>query len=176
VVGAKLVKNELYRTDAGTMRPRPTEELEEIPAGIVFRSIGYRGVAMPGVPFNDSWGVINNEKGRVFDPKLNRPIVGLYTAGWIKRGPSGVIGTNKPDAVETVEMMLADLAEGRVVQPPKASVDAARQLISSRQPAYFSYADWQILDQAEIENGRIGGRPRVKFTSVSEMEKACGKG
>ncbi|RME40557.1 MAG: NADP oxidoreductase, partial [Caldilineae bacterium] len=118
VTGMRLVKNELYATSAGTLRPRPTDRFEELDVGLVFRSIGYRGVPLPGVPFNDDWGVILNQEGRVINPETNQPLPGEYTAGWIKRGPSGVIGTNKPDAAETVACMLEDLHNGLFLQPP----------------------------------------------------------
>ncbi|MFQ5617133.1 MAG: FAD-dependent oxidoreductase, partial [Anaerolineales bacterium] len=101
VNGVRMVKNELYRTDSGTLRPRAAErrpqspQYEEMPVGLVFRSIGYRGIPLPGVPFNDSWGVIPNRRGRVTALGGDDHVVGLYTAGWIKRGPSGVIGTKR---------------------------------------------------------------------------------
>ena len=87
IAGMRLVKNELYATDAGTLRPRETDVVEELPVTMVFRSIGYRGVPIPGVPFYDSWGVILNREGRVLDPETQNPRVGEYTGGWIKRGP-----------------------------------------------------------------------------------------
>ncbi|MCA9923481.1 MAG: FAD-dependent oxidoreductase [Anaerolineales bacterium] len=168
VAGMKLVKNELYATESGTLRPRATEQTEEFPVDLVFRSIGYRGVPLPGVPFNDSWGVILNEKGRVVDSS-GESMVGHYTAGWIKRGPSGVIGTNKPDATETVEYMLADLAEGIHLNPTQPDAAAALATVKAQQPDYVSYADWQYLDEMEIARGSEIGRPRVKFTSIAEM-------
>src|SRR4029434_8695603 len=101
VKAIRLVKNKIYATEAGTLRPEPTGEYEELPVGLVFRSVGYRGVPLPEVPFHDKWGVILNEKGRVLDPDTTEPRRGEYTAGWIKRGATGVIGTNKVDAAET---------------------------------------------------------------------------
>lgn len=171
----KLVKNELYRTEAGTLRPRHTDEHEMLPCGIVFRSIGYTGVPIPGVPFKDSWGVILNEAGRVIDEESGEPVLGEYTAGWIKRGATGVIGTNKPDAAETVEAMLADVEEGRVLDPGAPHVQAARQMVESKQPLYISYRDWLKLDEMEVEKGEEQGRPRVKFTTVEQMLEALGK-
>lgn len=171
----KLVKNELYRTEAGTLRPRPTGQYEELPVGLVFRSIGYRGVPLPGVPFHERWGVIPNQAGRVTDPGSNEPIPGLYTTGWIKRGPSGVIGTNKPDAVETVNSMLEDAAAGLTLTPSQPGADEARAFIASRQPRYVTYEDWKKLDQLEVERGQAMGRPRLKFTDAEEMLRVLGK-
>jgi ferredoxin--NADP+ reductase len=170
-----LVHNELYATDAGTLRPRATDQYETIPVGLVFRSIGYRGVPLPGVPFNDNWGVILNEGGCVLDPETKEPRIGEYTSGWIKRGPTGVIGTNKPDSVETVEHMLADLKEGRVLEPDHPTAEAIEQLIAKRQPRYVTYADWQRLDEFETKQGEEQGRPRIKYTSVEKMLHALGK-
>ncbi len=169
VAAMTLVHNELYRTDAGTLRPRATDSTEIIDVGLVFRAVGYRGVPIPGVPFNDDWGVIMNVKGRVVDADSHEPVTGQYTAGWIKRGPSGVIGTNKPDAAETAELMLEDAAEGRVLRPAHASADAALAMVKAHQPDFFSYDDWLHLDQLEVERGEAVGRPRIKFTKVADM-------
>ena len=125
----RLGHNELYATEAGTLRPQLTDRYEDIPVGLVFRSIGYRGVPLSGVPFDSGWGVILNEKGRVIDPETKSPKLGEYTAGWIKRGPSGVIGTNKPDAVETVKHMLDDLNSGSVLMPSAPGPDDVERLI-----------------------------------------------
>jgi ferredoxin--NADP+ reductase len=171
----RLVHNELYKTDAGTLRPRTTGREEVIPSGIAFRSIGYIGVPVPGVPFKQSWGVILNQDGRVIDPDSQKPITGLYTAGWIKRGASGVIGTNKPDAAETVDMMVDDLVAGKTLQPEEPSAGAALALVAARKPTYFSYDDWLRLDDIEMRRGEAQGRPRVKFTSVEEMLAALEK-
>jgi ferredoxin--NADP+ reductase len=175
VAAMQLVKNELYATDAGTLRPRSTEQFEEIPVDLVFRSIGYRGLPLAGVPFNDSWGVIQNEAGRVIDPETKRHLVGQYTAGWIKRGPSGVIGTNKPDSAETVEHMLADLAAGSVNEPKYPQAEAVEKLLAVCKPNYFSFADWQQLDGLETAAGEAQGRPRIKFTSIEAMLEAGDK-
>jgi ferredoxin--NADP+ reductase len=175
VTSMRLVKNELYATEAGTLRPQATEQYEEIQAGLVFRSVGYRGLPLPGVPFNESWGVILNQKGRVLDPKSQKPLPGEYTAGWIKRGPTGVIGTNKPDALETVNCMMEDLAQGLTFAPSYPEAEAMQRLIEERQPSYFSWADWLALDEIEIARGKELGRPRLKFTSVADMLAALGR-
>jgi ferredoxin--NADP+ reductase len=175
ITGLRIVKTELYRTEAGTLRSRNTDHYEVLPVGLIFRSIGYRGVPLPEVPFNESWGVILNEGGRVIDPETQRPLLGQYAAGWIKRGPSGVIGTNKPDAAETVEHMLADLAKGDVLQPTHPDAADFATFLGERQPQYFSFADWQKLDELEVAKGAAQGRPRVKFVTVAEMLAALGK-
>lgn len=175
VAGLKLVKNVLYQTEAGTLSPKATDQFEELECGLVFRSVGYRGVPLPGVPFNDRWGVILNEKGRVVNPQTKQPVTGQYCTGWIKRGPSGVIGTNKPDSVETVVEMLEDLAEDKVLAPSHPDPAQAEALVRERQPQYFSYADWLKLDALEIQRGQAQGRPRVKFTNVGDMLKALGR-
>jgi ferredoxin--NADP+ reductase len=175
VVAMRLVRNELYPTEAGTLRPRPIDQFEELPVGLVFRSVGYRGVPLPGVPFNEQWRVVLNKKGRVLDPDTQKPVVGEYTAGWIKRGPTGVIGTNKPDALETVNCMMADLAKGSILNPSHPEAAAVEKLIRQRQPDYFSYEDWLRLDEIEVTRGRESGRPRVKFTRVEDMLAALGR-
>lgn len=171
----RLVHNELYATDAGSLRPRATDRFETLDVGLVFRSIGYKGVPLPGVPFHDSWGVIPNDAGRVLDPATKEPVVGQYTAGWIKRGPTGVIGTNKPDAAETVESMLADARAGRVLNPVRATASEAEAMVGGRQAQMVSYADWRRLDELELSRGKECGRPRVKFTRIDEMLAALEK-
>jgi ferredoxin--NADP+ reductase len=175
VAKIRLVKNELIEREDGALRPRPTGDYEELDVGLVFRSVGYRGVPLPGVPFHDEWGVILNEKGRVLDPETKEPIVGEYTAGWIKRGPSGIIGTNKPCALETVICMMEDLERGLVLDPSHPDVSAAEEMVRQRKPSFVSYAEWLKLDEIEIERGRQAGRPRLKFTKVEDMVAALGK-
>lgn len=175
VAALRLVRNELYATSTGALQPRATDQFENLPVGLVFRSVGYRGVPLPGVPFNKDWSVVLNDKGRVLDPDTKQPTVGEYTAGWIKRGPTGVIGTNKPDAAETVECMFEDVARGAVLEPRHPEATAAEALVRQRQPNFFSYADWLKLDAIEVSRGRAQGRPRVKFTSIDEMLGALGR-
>jgi ferredoxin--NADP+ reductase len=165
----RLVRNVLRRTEAGTMSPHATDRYEDLPVGLVFRSIGYGGVALPDIPFNHDWGVIHNQNGRVIDPDSRERVIGLYAVGWIKRGPTGVIGTNKPDAVETVDCMVEDLRKGAILHPRHPEVADVEQLIRLRQPDLFTYEDWQRLDAIEVARGRVQGCPRIKFTSVDEM-------
>jgi ferredoxin--NADP+ reductase len=163
----------LYATPSS--RPRTAQQFEDLDVGLVFRSVGYRGVPLPGVPFHERWGVVLNDKGRVIDPETKRPVTGVYATGWIKRGPSGVIGTNKPDSVETVTSMLEDLAGGAHWQPAQPEAAAAAALVQARQPLAVSYADWKRLDALEMENGKACGRPRLKFTTLDEMMAALGR-
>ena len=168
-VGAvKLIQNDLVLDDRGQLKAVATEREEVIPAGLVFRSVGYRGQPLPDVPFNESWGTILNEGGRAVDAAGDQ-VVGLYTAGWIKRGPSGVIGTNKTCAQETVGLMMQDLQANRMFEPSAPSAEAALKLIQSRQPDFVSFADWKKIDEAEVAKGVASDRPRVKFTRVADM-------
>jgi ferredoxin--NADP+ reductase len=110
----------------------------------------------------------------VLDPDTKQPLPGEYTAGWIKRGPSGVIGTNKPDAAETVAGMLEDVTAGQTLEPAEPEPVAAERLVRQRQPSYIAYADWLRLNELEVARGRAQGRPRVKFTRLDEMLTALG--
>jgi ferredoxin--NADP+ reductase len=156
----RLVRNRLVAGQDGAARAEPTTQFEELPVGLVFRSVGYRGLPIPGLPFDEKAGVVPNQDGRVAP--------GLYVAGWIKRGPTGVIGTNKPDAGETATAMLADARSG-VLLSPSEPAPALEFLLRRRQPALVTFADWQRLDRLETARGRVLGRPRLKFTSVAEM-------
>jgi ferredoxin--NADP+ reductase len=148
----------------------------------VFPAIGYRGQPLPGVSFDDRAAVILNDGGRVLDPDSRAPSPGEYVVGWIKRGPSGVIGTNKKDAQQTVDAMLADLAPssangnaanappaGRVHTPSRPEADAIETLLHERQPALVTYSGWEAIDRHERELGERAGRPRVKLTDIDEM-------
>ena len=108
-------KNELQKGEDGSVRAVDTGEREEIETGLVLRSIGYKGEGLEGLPFDERRGVIPNERGRVIDPETGEQMLGQYVVGWIKRGPSGVIGTNKKDALDTVAAILEDVAEGRII-------------------------------------------------------------
>jgi ferredoxin--NADP+ reductase len=153
VEAVEVVRNELVE-DGGRIVARPTGETEVIPAGLVLRSVGYQGVALPGVPFDERAGTIPNAEGRVAG--LER----VYVAGWIKRGPSGVIGTNKKDATETVERLLADARDGLLEAP--APRDLA-ELLDDKAVDYVDYQGWQAIDAAERAAGEPLGRPRVKL-------------
>jgi ferredoxin/flavodoxin---NADP+ reductase len=142
-----------------------TGETTTMPCGLVFRSVGYHGVGIPDVPFDEASGVIPNEAGRVMLD--DETAVGLYVAGWIKRGPSGVIGTNKPDSQETVGAILSDYLT--LPQAPERDSDAVVALLNTRGVRVVSYDDWRAIDAAEIKRGEAVGKPREKFTRTSEM-------
>jgi len=161
-------RNELVEVD-GTLRAKDSGEREEIECGLVLRSVGYTGVAIEGVPFDENRGTILNDGGRVLDSHDAGHKVGHYTAGWIKRGPSGVIGTNKKDAQETISHLLADVRDGVLLAPESPDPTAVEDLLSERGIRFVSFEDWQAIDQAEVGRGEPHGRPRVKFVRVEEM-------
>ncbi|MBX3080423.1 MAG: FAD-dependent oxidoreductase [Anaerolineae bacterium] len=165
VEAIKIVKNVLERGSDGSLKAKATDQTEILPVGLVFRSIGYKGVPLAGVPFDAKAGVIPNQAGRVIDPQTQQTLTGEYVVGWIKRGPSGIIGTNKPDSVATANAMLED------VPTLTATVNTAdiEALIKQRQPDYVTFADWQLLDQVEVNNGQAEGRPRIKFSRIEDM-------
>ena len=175
VNGIKLVRNRPVQSEDGTIRAEPTDQYFTLDVGLVFRSVGYRGVALPEIPFNDAWGAIPHDKGRVLSGVKGEPLTGLYTAGWIKRGPSGVIGTNKVDAQETVDCMLEDWKAGQVWQPEQPGIDASGALIQERQPDFISYRDWSVIDAEEKARGEKANQPRVKCTYVKEMLAFLGR-
>jgi ferredoxin--NADP+ reductase len=175
VARLRLLKNELYEAEDGTLRPRPTDRFEELEVGMVLRSVGYRGIPIAGLPFDDGRGVVPNVKGRVIDPEMNGPMPGLYVTGWIKRGPTGIIGTNKPDSAETVASMLEDAGAGALLKPIRPEASEAEATVRRGQPNYISWADWKRIEALEEERGKAQGRPRVKFTSVEEMLAALGR-
>ncbi|MBI1795558.1 MAG: FAD-dependent oxidoreductase [Candidatus Eisenbacteria bacterium] len=178
VAALRVAKNRLVKDAAGALVAEPrlatdldrgTGETETLPVGMVFRSVGYRGVPLDGVPFDAKRGLIPNAKGRVLDPAAGEPIAGQYASGWIKRGPSGVIGNNRADSVETVNALLEDAAAGRLPEPAEPAAAAFAALMAARRPECVTFADWRRLDAIEVERGKPLGRPRNKLTSVAEM-------
>ncbi|HEX3324410.1 MAG TPA: FAD-dependent oxidoreductase [Solirubrobacterales bacterium] len=167
-------RNELVE-EGGTLRARDTGEREELECGLVLRSVGYTGVPIEGVPFDEKRGLILNEGGRVLDSHDSGHKAGHYTAGWIKRGPSGVIGTNKKDALETVQHLLADVESQTLLSPESPDPGAVEALLAERGVRYVSFEDWQAIDQAEVGRGEPHGRPRVKFVRVEEMLQTLGE-
>jgi ferredoxin--NADP+ reductase len=169
----ELVRNELVVDEGGSIRAVPTDRTESFECGLVLRSIGYRGVALPGVPFDDSKGTIPNDEGRILDPESGTPIAGEYCVGWIKRGPTGVIGTNKKDGQESADHLLEDARAGRLLEPQAPSIDAVEALLSERRPDYVSYTGWQAIDRTECAAGQKQGRPRIKLCTREELLAAA---
>ncbi|HUN07618.1 MAG TPA: FAD-dependent oxidoreductase [Aggregatilineales bacterium] len=167
VEGITIVKNRLVDDGKGSVKAVPTGEVRNLPVQLVFRSVGYYGRPLPGLPFDDKRGVLPNDKGRILTAEA--PLQGSYCAGWIKRGPSGVIGTNKPDSVETVDSLLADLQAGALNTPAEPDSSAVEARLAARGVRVVTWADWQQLDRLEQERGKERGAPRLKFSSVAEM-------
>jgi len=162
VEGVRIVRNELVDAGDGRLSARPTEQTELIECGLVLRSIGYRGTPIAGVPFDEDRATIHNTGGRVTREGTEQPVAGVYTAGWIKRGPSGVIGTNKKCAQETVDLVLADLAAGALPAPTRAPAELLDALVE-RGVDVVDYAGWEAIDLHERTTGEPLGRPRVKL-------------
>lgn len=164
-----LMRNRLTG-EASRQIAQPTGETEELACGILFRSIGYRGVAIPGVPFDEILGVIPNRDGRVTDGCTVVP--GLYATGWIKRGANGIIGTNREDSLLTINSIWGDLPE--LDPSPKPGADRLDALLQSRRIRVVSYTDWCKIDAAEIRRGQLAAKPREKFTRLKEMLDVIG--
>jgi ferredoxin--NADP+ reductase len=154
-------------TEAGSLLP-PTGESDLIEAQLVFRSIGYRATPVPGLPFDNRRGTLPNDGGRVINPDTGRLIPGVYAAGWIKRGPSGVIGTNKKCANETVALLLEDDAKGLL---PTPTVDRGTLLdaLARRGVGVVNHDAWRRIDEFERAQGQAAGRPRVKLVRCTDL-------
>jgi ferredoxin--NADP+ reductase len=171
VEGIRICRNELR--DEGTgLRACSTETIEELDCGIVFRSIGYRGTPVQGLPFDEAGGTIPHEAGRILDEQ-GAQLRGDYVVGWIKRGPTGIIGTNKRDAQETVDELFEDLDAGRLNEPADPSREALEELLAERAPEHVTYSGWEAIDAAEKAAGEPHGRPRVKLTRTEELLDAA---
>jgi ferredoxin--NADP+ reductase len=162
VEAIELARNRLEADAAGALRAVATDERETLSTGIVFRSVGYRGVALPGVPFDEDTGTVPNDRGRVAP--------GVYVAGWIKRGPSGVIGTNKKDASETVELLVEDLRDAPRKGRSAAEVEA---VLLDRGVQLVVYQGWTSIDELERSAGEPLGRPRVKLCTWEDLLTAA---
>lgn len=176
IVGLKLEKNKLV-AGKGRVNCVGAGQFETIPVGLIFRSVGYRGIPIPGVPFCEKAGKIPNAEGRVLTAGEGGTVVPAeYVVGWAKRGPSGLIGTNRADSVATVKAMLDDAKAGKLGAEPSASPDAMEALLSQRKVRYVTFAQWKKLDKLEVEKGKAAGKIREKFTRVPEMLEALEKG
>lgn len=169
VEGIEVVHNELVPDGEGRISAVPTDRREVIPCGLVLRSVGYRGVAIPGVPFDEGRATIPNRAGRALD-EAGEVIAGLYCTGWIKRGPSGVIGTNKKDANETVALLLEDAEAGLLRRQDDADVAA---LLAERGIKPVTQDGWLAIDAIERARGEAEGRPRVKLGTWPELLDAA---
>jgi ferredoxin/flavodoxin---NADP+ reductase len=167
VESIELVRNELQERD-GRLVAVATDDHETLACGLVFRSVGYRGVGLPDVPFDDARGTIRNDGGRVTGAERT------YCAGWIKRGPTGIIGTNKKDATDTVSRLLEDVEAGRVTHDPEVTPEAVESLLAERGANAIIYSGWTSIDDFERAAGEKLGRPRVKLRTWDELLEAAG--
>lgn len=165
-----FVHNELIE-DRGRLVARPTARTETIETGLVLRAIGYKGTPVKDLPFDEARGVVPNEHGRVIGPD-GSPVHGVYVSGWIKRGPRGVIGSNRTDSVETVEHLLSDFSTGRLA-PPRAGRETLKALLAERQSDLVDRDGWKAIDRAETTAGDASGRPRVKLTTRAALLEAA---
>ncbi|MFD4459651.1 FAD-dependent oxidoreductase [Nocardia sp. NPDC058480] len=170
VQSLEFAHNELVDRD-GQRVARATDRIERLETGLVLRSIGYRGAAVPDLPFDEARGVVPNEHGRVIGAD-GSSIAGVYVSGWIKRGPRGVIGSNRVDSAETVEHLVADFVAGRLTAPTGDRA-ALAALIDERQPDVVDRAGWKAIDLAEQAAGTPDGRPRVKLTDHDDLLDAA---
>ncbi len=170
VESVTVARNELVPGADGKPLAQMTDEVETLEAGLVFSAIGYRGKPLQDVPFDEQSGLIPNESGRVHHDADVLP--GHYVVGWIKRGPSGVIGTNKKDAKETVDHLIADYRAGLLPEPTAPHEGGAEAFVLERRPQRVSYDEWLHIDEAEKVRGEPHGRPRIKLTRVEEMLEA----
>jgi ferredoxin--NADP+ reductase len=166
VEAIELVRNRLEEQD-GRLVAVPTDEHETLECGLVFRSVGYRGVGLPDLPFDERGGTILNEGGRIVGEAR------AYCAGWIKRGPTGIIGTNKKDATETIKLLLEDLEHGRIDHSEEATAEAIESLLAERGVNAVMYAGWASIDELERTAGEKLGRPRVKLRTWEELLEAA---
>ena len=172
IVGDERVEAiELVRNELVDGRAVQTGDRELLECGIVFRSVGYRGLPLPDVPFDEGRCTVPNEGGRVVDA-AGAAVRGVYCAGWIKRGPSGVIGTNKKDATETIELLLEDARAGALASGQAAG--AVDRLLRDRGVAVVTQSGWEAIDAAERAAGEPHGRPRLKLAAWDELLEAAG--
>src|SRR5215207_6204116 len=166
-------RNEIVRAQDGLIRARAADEaVETLECGLVLRSVGYRAVPLPDVPFDERHFVLPNDRGRVLSPG-GEPLPGVYAVGWIKRGPTGILGTNKRDAEETVSRVAEDLATGALPAPPESGREAIVTLLGARRPDVVTTDGWRAIDALELERGRDAERPRVKLASYDELMSAA---
>jgi ferredoxin--NADP+ reductase len=165
--------NRIVRAGDGSLKAEPTDEpLETIECGLVLRSVGYRAVPLPDVPFDERYFVLPNDRGRVLGAD-GESLPGVYAVGWIKRGPTGILGTNKRDAAETIDLLVDDLRAGALPAPEKPDREALDALLAERQPALVNADGWRAIDADELGRGSEQDRPRVKLASRDELLSAA---
>ncbi|WP_028473483.1 FAD-dependent oxidoreductase [Nocardioides alkalitolerans] len=167
VAAVETVENDLVVDAAGEVRAVASERTSTHTAGLVLRSVGYRGRPVDGLPFDEVAAVVPNDDGRV-RTTTGEPVPATYVAGWIKRGPSGYIGTNKTDAEETVRHLVADFNAGRLAAPGE-SIEAFGGLVRRRAPDVLDLDGWQRVDRYERAWGARDGRPRRKLVEREAM-------
>jgi ferredoxin--NADP+ reductase len=168
VEALEVRRNRLTRADDGALRAEPLDELETIECGLVLRSVGYRAVPIPDVPFDERSAVLPNRRGRVLGAD-GKPVPGVYAVGWIKRGPTGILGTNKRDAEETVDCLAEDLAKGALPAPEEPAPERIAALLAERKPDLVTADGWHAIDSHERDSGRKQRRPRVKLAAREEL-------
>jgi ferredoxin--NADP+ reductase len=175
ICGVKLERNKLVGQPDGSVKAVGTGEYETLEnVGMILRSVGYKGAPLEGVPFDSGSGVIPNVAGRVTNGKGGDVLPGEYVVGWAKRGPSGIIGTNKPDSAATVTSMVQDLPELSPISDDKRDLTLIEGLLKERGICYVTYKDWAKLNQHEVKQGTEQSRPRVKSYRVEHMLEIIG--
>ena len=170
VEAVDVQRNEIRRAEDGALRSRPVGgEVEAIDCGLVLRSVGYQGVPLPDVPFDEQRYVLPNDRGRVLDAGTGARVPGVYAVGWIKRGPTGILGTNKRDAEESMACLIEDLEAGLLPEPEQPGAAAVDALLARRKPGHVTLDGWRAIDRHELEQGRAAQRPRVKLASRDEL-------
>jgi ferredoxin--NADP+ reductase len=166
-------RNQIVRSDSGALTAQPVEEATEtIDCGLVLRSVGYRAVPLPDVPFDERYYVLPNQHGRVLGPE-GTALPGVYAVGWIKRGPTGILGTNKRDAEETIDCLVRDLQEGRLAPPAISDPGELDTLLTRRKPGLVTAEGWRAIDAHERDRGRAENRPRAKLATREELLAAA---
>jgi ferredoxin--NADP+ reductase len=169
VEGIDIRRNEIVRAEDGMLKARPVDEaVEKIDCGLVLRSVGYRAIPLPDVPFDERYFVLPNQRGRVLTSDGDT-LPGVYAVGWIKRGPTGILGTNKRDAEETISCLVEDLHAGELPPPPSPARDELDALLAERTANLVTLDGWRAIDAHETSRGESRGRPRVKLASREEL-------
>jgi ferredoxin--NADP+ reductase len=168
VTGVRVVANRIEPADDGSLRAVATDREETIDCGLVLRAVGYRGRPIAGLPFDERRGLIRNSGGRVCD-EAGAHHAGEYVVGWIKRGPSGVIGTNKKDAADTIAKVLEDRDAGLLPEPGEADAQATGAWLATLAEDVVTWEGWQAIDHHERSRGELLGRPRVKLVSLRHL-------